>query len=162
AAPARGVSAVAGGSHMGRTGLLACLFVVTVAGALRGQPGAAPKAGAPPAVVELLEDDTEGLIAQFSGIDQGARVARDFRDFYSAVACVPVPPRQRFYHRLKGWDYPIAEKPGPGQYRYLRFAWKRVGGGGIMIQLHNSAGSWNQRYFAGKRSPITATWGPML
>jgi hypothetical protein len=31
-----------------------------------------------------------------------------------------------------------------------------------MIQLHNSAGSWNRRYLAGRRSPITAGWGPML
>jgi hypothetical protein len=147
---------------MGRTGWLACLFVVTVAGTMRGQPAAAPKPGGPPAVVELLEDDSEGLLAQLSFTDQGARIARDFRDFYSGVCSVRVTPFQRYCPRLKGWDYPIAEKPGPGQYRYLRFAWKRVGGGGIMIQLHNSAGSWNQRYFAGKRSPITATWGPML
>src|SRR5439155_13306022 len=44
----------------------------------------------------------------------------------------------------------------------LRFAWKRVGGTGIMIQLHNSAGSWNQRYLAGRRSPVTAGWGPVF
>jgi hypothetical protein len=113
-------------------------------------------------VAELLEDDVEGLLAQFSGIDQGARVGRDFRDFYCGVCSVRVTPFQRFSARLKGWDYPIAEKPGPGQYRYLRFAWKRVGGAGIMIQLHNSAGSWNQRFLAGRRSPITAGWGPMI
>jgi hypothetical protein len=139
------------------------LVVVLVTGAISGQPSAAPKAGGPPAVVVLLEDDTEGLIAQFSGgAEEGARVGRDFRDFYCGVCSVCVTPFQRYCPRLKGWDYPIAEKPGPGQYRYLRFAWKRVGGAGIMIQLHNSAGSWNQRYLAGQRSPVTAGWGPVL
>jgi hypothetical protein len=113
-------------------------------------------------VVELLEDNLEGLLAQLNGIDQGARVGSNFRDFYSGICSVRVTPFQRYCPRLKGWDYPIAEKPGPGQYRYLRFAWKRVGGAGIMIQFHNSAGSWNQRYLAGRRSPITAGWGPML
>lgn len=148
---------------MGRVVRVGCLFAVIAAGAVSGQPGAAPKAGEPPTVVELLEDDTEGLIAQFSGgVEDGTRVGRDFRDFHAGVCSVRVTPFQRFSPRLQGWDYPVAEKPGPGQYRYLRFAWKRVGGAGIMIQLHNAAGSWNQRYLAGRRSPITAGWGPLI
>ncbi|HYT88356.1 MAG TPA: hypothetical protein VEL76_06520 [Gemmataceae bacterium] len=115
------------------------------------------------AVVEILEDDTAGLIAQCNndgGFD-GSRVFRDFRDFYSGVCSVRVFPFQRFSSRLGGWNYQIAEKPGLGQYRYLRFAWKREGGTGIMIQLHASS-SWNHRYVAGKASPQTANWGARI
>jgi hypothetical protein len=147
---------------MKRVTRIGCLLLVITAGAVSGRPKEGPRPAGPPAVVELLEDDTEGLIAQLSGADGGAQVSRDFRDFYSGVCSVRVTPLQRYFPHIKGWNYPIAAKPGPGEYRYLRFAWKRVGGAGIMIQLHNSVGSWNQRYVAGQRSPITATWGPAI
>jgi hypothetical protein len=143
----------------GQTG---CLLVVVLAGAVGAGPDAALKNEGPPAVVELLEDDTARLIAQLSGADAGARIDRDFRDFYSGVCSVRVTPFQRYHPQPRGWDFVIAEKPGPKQYRYLRFAWKRVGGAGTMIQLHNSNNSWNQRYFAGRRSPQTAGWGPAI
>jgi len=32
-----------------------------------------------------------------------------------------------FSHTLPGWDFPIAEEPKPGEYRYLQFAWKALG-----------------------------------
>jgi hypothetical protein len=129
-----------------------------------GQPNPAGGQAGPPAVVELLEDTTEDFLRSLTGNDPfgQCRASRDFRDFYSGVSSVRVPPVQRFAERLAGWNFTVAEKPGPGQYRYLRFAWKRVGGAGIMIQFHNAAGSWNQRYLAGKRSPLTAGWGPVL
>jgi hypothetical protein len=31
-----------------------------------------------------------------------------------------------FGHAVPNWDFEIAEKPGPGQYRYLQFAWKAL------------------------------------
>jgi outer membrane protein assembly factor BamB len=34
-----------------------------------------------------------------------------------------LPP---FGHCVPNWDFEIAEKPGPGQYRYLQFAWKAL------------------------------------
>jgi hypothetical protein len=119
---------------------------------------------APPRCVALLEDDVVNIAGQLTndgGVD-GSRATRDFRDFYSGVCSLKVTPFQRFSSNLKGWSFAIAARPAPGQYRYLRFAWKRVGGEGIMIQLRNAAGSWNQRYFAGKASPTTATWGARL
>jgi hypothetical protein len=118
----------------------------------------------PPAVVELFEDDADALIKQFGGDDgalAGSTAKRERRDVYSGVASIRVTPFQRFSPNLKGWNYPIVEKPLAGQYRYLRFAWKRVEGQGIMIQLHSN-GIWNQRYLAGKRSNQTMTWGPVL
>src|SRR5262249_30636502 len=94
------------------------------------------------------------------GLD-ATQVRVELRDFYSGVSSLRVTPFQRFRARIAGWEYPIVEKPQAGQYRYLRFAWKRDGGAGIMIQLHSN-GSWNQRYYAGTRSNQTATWGPMI
>ncbi len=117
-----------------------------------------------PAVVELFEDDADGLLKQLGGDDgalAGSAAKREQRDVYSGVASIRVTPFQRFSPNLKGWNYPIVENPQPGQYRYLRFAWKRVEGPGIMIQLH-SKGIWNQRYLAGMRSKQTMAWGPVL
>jgi hypothetical protein len=59
---------------------------------------------------------------------------------------------QRFSQRIKGWNYPIVENPQPGQYRYIRFAWKKVGGTGIMVQLCREGTGWEQRYVAGNPS----------
>jgi len=32
----------------------------------------------------------------------------------------------KFEHTIPGWDFEIAEHPQPGQYRYLRFAWRAL------------------------------------
>jgi hypothetical protein len=140
----------------------ACLLVIASSALVAARE--VPKGKASPGVVKLLDDDTETLNRQLNndGSLDGTKVSRDFRDFYSGVCSVRVTPFQRFSSRLPGWAYQITEKPGPAQYRYLRFAWKRVGGDGIMIQLHTAAGSWNQRYVAGKAGPSTATWGARL
>jgi outer membrane protein assembly factor BamB len=36
------------------------------------------------------------------------------------------PFRQQFGETIRNWDFDIAEKPEPGQYRYLQFAWKAL------------------------------------
>ena len=147
---------------MARLASFGALLVALTAAAAATPPGAAAKGDSPPAVVELLEDPPADFPQFLVYNDGGSSASREFRDYYSGVCSVAVTPLQRYNPRLPGWNYPVAEKPGPGQYRYLRFAWKRVGGDGIMIQLHNAAGSWNQRYLAGQRHPWTNGWGPML
>jgi hypothetical protein len=142
-----------------RAGVMTVLLVLAAGG-----PAAASGKDGAPAAVALLEDCSEDFLRSLTGNSPGgpSRASRDFRDFYSGVCSVRVTPFQRFEPRLPGWNYPIAEKPGPGQYRYLRFAWKRLGGTGIMVQFHHAAGSWNQRYYAGTLSPGVAQWGPMI
>jgi outer membrane protein assembly factor BamB len=49
------------------------------------------------------------------------------RFLHVAPGAKAYPPwRPPFGHVLPGWDFPIAEKPGPGEYRYLRFAYKAL------------------------------------
>lgn len=50
--------------------------------------------------------------------------------------------RQRAVATVDGWHFKIAEDPQSGEYRYLRFAWKRrPGQGGVMFELA-SHGAW--------------------
>jgi outer membrane protein assembly factor BamB len=78
--------------------------------------------------VAVLFDENEDLKAalvanqlkfRFEGAYSGGRCLELNKD---AEAYPPfLPP---FGHALPNWDFEIAEKPRPGQYRYLQFAWK--------------------------------------
>lgn len=48
---------------------------------------------------------------------------------------------QAYKEQIPDWNFPIREKPGKGEYRYLTFAWKTVGEVGIMIQFPDN-GAW--------------------
>jgi biopolymer transport protein ExbB len=56
-------------------------------------------------------------------------------DKFSGAASVKVTPGQRFSPMLPGLSAKIRENPGPGEYRYLQFAWKKQGGQRIGLQL---------------------------
>ena len=101
---------------------------------------AGPAAAQLPAVVELLEDDFGAVLAPrpAGGVAVRNVAERDFRDFYSGVCSLRVGPPRSLLVRPGGWNFPTAVDPGPGQYRYLRFAWKRVGGSAIMLRLYTS------------------------
>jgi len=76
---------------------------------------------------------------------------------FSGIGFLAVTPPQRFSARIPGWSYPISEKPAPGEFRYLRLAWKTRDSQGVMIELAAS-GRWPEadsprgRYFAGKNT----------
>lgn len=59
--------------------------------------------------------------------------------------------------RIKGWAFRIREHPGPGEYRYLRLAWKAAGAYGVMLELADD-GRWPpaerplRRYHAGRNT----------
>ncbi len=67
-----------------------------------------------------------------------------------------VTPRQRSSRQI-GWDYRIVENPGPGEFRYIRFAWKTRGGRGVLVELADN-GSWpraddfRRRYYSGNNT----------
>ena len=101
-------------------------------------------------VVELFEDGAEGLLKQLTnpGGDTGGQGFADGKDVFSGSTSLRITEYQRYARNLEGWKHAICEKPRAGEFRYLRFAWKKTGGQGIMLQLHDER-DWNIRYVAG-------------
>lgn len=105
----------------------------------------------PPANVVLLDDNRSIL----SALDQGGGTAEFVSSGpYAGLSCLRVTPLQRHSPHIRGWAFPIREKPGAGEFRYLRFAWKSDGAAGVMIELATDghwpgANSAPGRYFAG-------------
>jgi hypothetical protein len=114
-----------------------------------------------PAVVELFEDDADGLLllltmGGISGAEEN-RAAGETEDVFSGKVALRVAPAQRFNPEIKGWSFRIAEKPKEGEYRYLRFAWKKIAPGPIMIQFcSREPQDWGHRYHAGGNPPWAA------
>jgi hypothetical protein len=92
----------------------------------------------PPPLYPVFEDD-----ATFARLlsEGDAQVMLEAVDRYSGTSALKIGGTQRFRTAMPGWGYKIAEKPGTGEFRYLRFAWKKRGGSNIMLQL-NAAGKW--------------------
>lgn len=96
---------------------------------------------------ELFEDNDSLFLAQLSN-RIGMKEGREVKDRYSGDKCVRIKEACENYH-VRGWRFPIVEKPLEGQYRFLRFAWKKAGGDGIALGLHLEGGK--SSYFeAGK------------
>ncbi|MEE8469210.1 MAG: hypothetical protein V3T22_12190, partial [Planctomycetota bacterium] len=95
-----------------------------------------------PGFASLLEFSTGGsLVGQMQGgAESGER--------YLRVGAV-----QRHDPKIPSWAFPIREKPREGEYRYVRFAWRKPAGG-VMVQFAlNGAWSNVQRYHAGPNRP---------
>ncbi len=56
-------------------------------------------------------------------------------DKFSGSSSISVAPKQRVNANLPGLSAKIRENPAAGEYRYLRFAWKKRGGKKICLQL---------------------------
>lgn len=88
--------------------------------------------GPPPALYRLFEDEPAFVSLLTEG---GGQAALETTDRYSGESSLRVTPDQRFRVRLPGLGVRIAEQPGEGEYRYLRFAWKKRGGSNLLLQL---------------------------
>lgn len=115
--------------------------------------------GAPwPSPVAVLFEDEEALFAEFRAGKGDIRLITD--DVHAGKAAMSVTPLQREAANIPGWRFEIREHPRPGQYRFLRFAWKKRGGGSALLELASS-GRWPDakvaagRYVAG---PNTTGW----
>ncbi|HZN33081.1 MAG TPA: hypothetical protein VFB80_04650 [Pirellulaceae bacterium] len=87
---------------------------------------------------EIFEDDEKfaALLTEGEG-----RAIPDQRDKYSGTYSLRITGDQKFNPNLPNLGMKIRENPGPGEYRYIRFAWKKAGGNSICLQL-NHDGTW--------------------
>ncbi len=102
--------------------------------------------------VVLLDDNQNLAVA----LNEGTGTAEfTTGDKFSGESSLLVTPPQRYSPRIRGWNFPIREKPTVGEYRYIRFAWKAPKASGVMIEWADN-GKWPpaeepiRRYFAGK------------
>jgi hypothetical protein len=111
----------------------------------------------PPSRIVLVDEDPAFAAALVGGAGTAEFV---WSDAFAGQGSLRITPPQRFSARIKGWEYRIRENPGPGEFRYVRFAWKSGGAEGVMIELA-SDGHWPPaespqfRYYAppaGRRS----------
>ena len=108
----------------------------------------------PPSRRILFDDDPDfiKLLLEGSGT---ARITT--QSSYYGSSSLRVTPPQRYSARIKGWNFHIREKPGPGEYRYLQLAWKTDGAKGVMIELADN-GKWPpaekplRRYYSGRNT----------
>lgn len=124
----------------------------------QSEPAPLPVGDAKKPVVSLLEDDSHLLIPYLTN-DQdyngrGALAAVEDLDVFAGASALRVGPLQRFRAEVPGWSFPVRETPKAGEFRYIRFAWKKVGGTSITLQLHTTepAANWRlMNYYAGKK-----------
>lgn len=100
-------------------------------------------------VAPLLEDNAEELLPKLTnptGCPGEGHVEKV--EAFAGSSCIRIVPMQRYEPGIPGWEYRIREEPKPGEFRYLRFAWKCRGCTGIMLQMHDLT-DWHIRYTAG-------------
>jgi hypothetical protein len=117
-------------------------------------PYVAPKADGP--VVVLLDEDTEPLYPLLDNAVAGepGTVAREDRDVFAGAEAVRVTPLQKYQPNIPGWAFKVVAAPGAGEFRYVRFAWKKLGGSGVMVQLHDAdKQGWGLRFHLGVNGP---------
>lgn len=108
-----------------------------------------------PGVLRLFEDEVEFAANLKRGFGGGTGVLFD-DDRFSGTASLQVTPVQVVNPRLPNFTVRIREKPIAGEYRYLRFAWKKpTGRDPIGLQLASN-GRWGFRLHAG---PANVRWG---
>jgi hypothetical protein len=90
------------------------------------------------APLKIFEDEEEFT----TSLNQGnGQIRLEGGQKYSGAASVRVTPDQRFNPALSSLGVKIRKDPGPGEYRYLRFVWRKQGGNQICLQL-NHDGAW--------------------
>ncbi|KAA3614511.1 MAG: hypothetical protein DWQ01_02065 [Planctomycetota bacterium] len=103
-----------------------------------------------PDLVQLFEEQP-GFSALLNQGNGRVELVLDQNQAYRGRRSLRANPEQRHRVRMPKWGFPIKAKPGPGEYRYLRFAWRKEGGTAVQLQLANG-GSWKKalRYHAGQ------------
>jgi len=131
-----------------------------------------------------LFDEEDGFVDLISQHAVDSVVEIEAKDVFAGKKALKVTPQQSYIETIDGWEYHITDKPGKGEFRYIMFAWKKMGGEGIMIQFPDS-GQWGgvteaivepgepcRRYVAGENvagwssiqidKNIPAKWTPVI
>ncbi len=109
----------------------------------------------PPSLVDQIHKalSPNGLLVLFDGQKEfvellqtqgfgGGQVTLDKSDRWAGRASLRVTPARRGIAKFPGGPYQIAEKPKSGQFRYIQFAWKKIDGNSIMLEIcHSGAAS---------------------
>jgi hypothetical protein len=130
-------------------------FGFPVPDAVDNQPG--PKADR--AVFELLDEEIDTLVPLLTNDGPVTTTcAREDRDVFAGVEALRVTPQQAFRSSMPGWNFKIVENPkNAGEYRHVRFAWKKIGGTGVMVQFYDPKNARWCRYHAGRNA---LNWQP--
>ena len=80
----------------------------------------------------MLEDQAEFPASLNAGSGQASL---EPGDKYSGTASLKVTPDRKANPALPGMALKIRENPGPGEYRYLQFAWRKDGGQTVCLEL---------------------------
>lgn len=92
-----------------------------------------------PRPVLVLFDEEEPFLAALTKGTAPSRFERE--DTSQGSLAVAVAPQEKFAEQIADWKLPVREKPQAGEYRYLRYAWKKTGGGGAMLEVARD-GKW--------------------
>jgi len=81
---------------------------------------------------ELFNNQSSFLAALTTG---DANMVLTASDVQSGPVALQLGPGSRSNAKLQGWELKIREKPQVGEFRYLRYAWKKSGSGRVTLQL---------------------------
>lgn len=101
----------------------------------------APPEAVPTAPLLCLFDEEPEFAAQLTESSGGGSVTTRDGNAANGRAWLAVQPQQVHHPALPGWRFPIAAEPRPGEFRYLRWSWRKEGGGAVMVQLAAN-GAW--------------------
>ena len=107
----------------------------------------------PPRIYRWFEDEPRFLAALPNG-DSQAKLVRD--DRFSGTDSVRLTPGERSNASYPGLRLPVRYQPRPGEYRYLRFAWRKRGGGRVCVQLAHDGRFGPDPRPAGPGAPLIA------
>ena len=109
----------------------------------------------------LLFEDEAAFLAKLP--DGSGKTSLIEDEPFSGRYAIHLTPFQSHAVRIPGWSYPIRERPNPGEFRFLRLAWKAPKAKGALIELADN-GRWPpakkaiRRYYSGEN---TTDWAAL-
>ncbi len=84
--------------------------------------------------VVLFDEDNDFPGKLNSGLGKG-EASLDPQSATRGKTALKFSPPLKGQPNLPGWNFKIRQNPGPGEYRYIRFTWKKQGAGPLGVQL---------------------------